>query len=198
MIELLYISEQLPLIKSRDSGSKKNASQTESDDVEWVPVVEPGGLVTGRTQRENAHAGGLLHPVVHLQIVNRRGEIFLQKRSSSKQVYPDMWDSAVGGHVLVGEIFEEALYREARQELEFTLFNPYRLASYIYESQTDRELVALYGAVGNFSLNPHNEEVEKGEWWTVQQIEKNLGRGVFTPNFIYEWQNYKENILAML
>lgn len=198
MIELLYLSEQIPLIQSGAPASKDYNPQVENEAVEWLPVVEPGGLVVGKAPREAAHSSGLLHPVVHLQIINRSGEIFLQKRSASKQVCPGMWDSAVGGHVLVGEIFEEALFREALQELDFTLFNPCRLDTYIYESQTDRELVALYGTVGNFTLDPHNEEVERGEWWTPERIEQNLEGGVFTPNFIYEWKKYKKNILAML
>ena len=39
---------------------------------EMVPVVEENGLVVGQSLRKNVHDGSkLMHPVVHLHIVNR-------------------------------------------------------------------------------------------------------------------------------
>ncbi|MBQ5486639.1 MAG: NUDIX domain-containing protein, partial [Bacteroidales bacterium] len=76
-----------------------------------VPVVEESGLVIGQASRETVHGGSmLLHPVVHLHVVNRDGELFIQKRSMKKKQFPGMWDTAVGGHVDYGERLETALF----------------------------------------------------------------------------------------
>ena len=87
---------------------------------EMVPVVEENGLVVGQSLRKNVHDGSkLMHPVVHLHIVNREGCLYIQKRSMRKDLLPGCWDTAVGGHVDYGESLEEALYREASEELGF-------------------------------------------------------------------------------
>ena len=71
---------------------------------EMFPVVEESGLVIGQMRRSYAHSGAmLLHPVVHLHIINRFGEIYLQRRSKDKDLLPLYWDPAVGGHISYGE-----------------------------------------------------------------------------------------------
>lgn len=165
---------------------------------EMLPVVEPTGEVIARASRETCHQDRLLHPVVRMHIVNRRGEIYLQKRSASKTVFPSRWDTAAAGHVEYGELFEQAVHREAAEELGFYDFNPQYLDNYIYTVPEEKELVNIYGAVGNFILNPHNEEVEMGAYWTVEEIEENIGKDVFTPSFEYDWAHYKKQLLALL
>ncbi len=49
-------------------------------------------------------------------VMVRNGTVLLVHRSPSKQFYPDVWDLP-GGHVNQGESLEEALRREAREEL---------------------------------------------------------------------------------
>jgi len=55
----------------------------------------------------------------------RDGRVLLAKRSPTARHYPDVWD-LFGGHVEEGESLEEALRREAREELDVELesFHP--------------------------------------------------------------------------
>ncbi|MYA50831.1 MAG: NUDIX domain-containing protein [Chloroflexi bacterium] len=55
----------------------------------------------------------------------RGGRVLLAKRSSTARHYPDVWD-LFGGHVEEGEPLEEALRREAREELgvDIEAFHP--------------------------------------------------------------------------
>ena len=71
----------------------------------------------------------LLHPVVHLHILNRYDQLYLQKRSMKKDLLPGYWDTAVGGHISYGEYVQEALFRESSEELGFTEYNPIWLGS---------------------------------------------------------------------
>lgn len=139
-----------------------------------------------------------LHPVVHLQIVDRYSRFFLQHRSLAKETFPGRWDTAVGGHVTYGELYQEALIREAGEELGFYDFNPQYLDNYIYESDGDREMIGLYVAVGSFDLHPDNYEVSEGRYWPLEEIEANLGKDIFTPEFENEYTLYRDKILALL
>ena len=155
------------------------------------PETTPNGA-------ESAPNGALLHPVVHLQIIDRYSRFFLQHRSANKETFPNRWDTAVGGHVAYGEYYQEALFREAGEELGLFDFNPQYLDNYIAENEGDREMVGLYITVGAFDLHPDNYEVSEGRYWTIEEIEANIGKDVFTPEFENEFQTYKEKILALL
>ncbi|MCI5719617.1 MAG: NUDIX domain-containing protein [Bacteroidales bacterium] len=164
-----------------------------------VPVVEPDGLVVGQASRKYVHGGSkLLHPVVHLHIINRNSELYVQKRSMSKDLLPGKWDTAVGGHIDYGEYLSTSLYREASEELGFRDFNPIYLKSYVWESEQEKELVNVFAAVGNFMLKPDGSEVSEGRYWSMDEIEAALGKGIFTPNFEHEFKAIKHSLLALL
>ena len=167
---------------------------------EMLPIVEPSGLVVyGKAPRDWCHSGAKpLHPVVHLHIIDRNSNIYLQKRSIVKDLYPGYWDVAVGGHVSYGETAEEALYREAEEELCLTAFNPVQLGTYVWESDSEKELVLVYAYVGRPELTPNGLEVSKGRWYSLQELEDNMGKDRLTPNFEHEFSRYREKLLAML
>ena len=85
---------------------------------EMFPVVNEKGEFIKLAPRSICHDGKsmLLHPVIHLHIINRDGNIFLQLRSLDKDIQPGKWDTSVGGHVNPGETIEQAVVREAREE----------------------------------------------------------------------------------
>ena len=166
---------------------------------EWFPIVEPTGIVTGRSTRQYCHGGSKpLHPVIHIHIIDRYGRIYLQKRSLKKDIQPGKWDTAVGGHVSYGETLLEATFREASEELGLTAFNPLFVTSYVFESEIERELVNVFAVVGSFDLRPDLDEVDEGRWWPVEEINSNLGKGIFTPNFESEFTSIEKKLLALL
>lgn len=61
-----------------------------------------------------------------------------------KDLLPGMWDTAVGGHIGVNEKVEDALKREASEELGITDFEARFLGNYVWESPRERELVFLF------------------------------------------------------
>lgn len=151
---------------------------------EIFPIVNAEGEVIGSATRTECHAGTfILHPVVHLHIFNSKGDLYLQKRVMTKKIQPGKWDTAVGGHVDYGEKIEEALLREAREELGVRDFVPEFLMRYEFRSQVEFELVYIYKCVYNGEFNPDPSEVSDGRFWAWNEIRENIGKGVFTPNF---------------
>lgn len=195
MIELIYPYEIAPVVPAPTADSVSVAAQS----CEWFPVVEPSGLVVGRSTREYCHSGAKpLHPVVHIHIIDRYSRVYLQKRAMHKDIQPGKWDTAVGGHVSYGESLMEALYREASEELGLSEFNPLYLQTYEFESSVEREMVNVFAVVGSYSLYPDHDEVDEGRWWEISDIEAGIGMGIFTPNFESEFQMIRKSLLALL
>ena len=156
--------------------------------VEYFPIVTEEGVVTGKATRTECHSGTfLLHPVVHLHVFNSRGELYLQKRAADKDIQPGKWDTSVGGHVDYGEETEEALRREVREELGIIDFKPVFLRRYKFVSDREAELVHSYYTIYDGDIQPDPVEISEGKFWKISEIEQQLGKNVFTPNFENEF-----------
>ena len=165
MIDLVYPYDIAPIVPTPTA----ETSMQQSSVSEWFPIVEPTGIVTGRSTRQYCHGGSKpLHPVIHIHIIDRYGRIYLQKRSMNKDIQPGKWDTAVGGHVAYGESIKEALFREASEELGLTDFNPIYLETYLFESEIEKEMVNVFAAVGSYELTPDRVDVDEGRWWPVE------------------------------
>ena len=195
MIDLVYPYDLAPVLPAPTVDSQPQTVEG----VEYFPIVEPNGLVTGRSTREYCHGGAKpLHPVIHVHIIDRFSRLYMQKRSMKKDIQPGKWDTAVGGHVSYGESIVEAVYREAYEELRLIEFNPIHIETYQFESSVEKEMVNIFAAVGSYELTPDLDEVDEGRWWPVEEIDANIGKEVFTPNFESEFQMIRKQLLALL
>lgn len=156
---------------------------------EVFPVVDDDGNETGLAPRHICHDGKskLLHPVVHLHLFDKHGNLYLQRRSDNKDLLPGKWDTSVGGHINPGEKVEDALKREAAEELKLEKFEFEFIKKYIWESETERELVYSFKGISEQIPEPDREEVSDGRFWTPAEIRRVMGSGILTPNFEHEY-----------
>ena len=156
--------------------------------IEYFPIVTEEGEVIGKASREECHSGTfLLHPVVHLHVFNSKGELYLQKRSLDKDIQAGKWDTSVGGHVDNDEEIEVALKREVREELSIIEFKYTFLSKYSYVSDREAELIYSYYTVYDGVIHPDPVEIAEGKFWDLKEIDNQIGKDVFTPNFENEF-----------
>jgi isopentenyldiphosphate isomerase len=138
---------------------------------EIFDVVNELDEVVGKRSRSEVHRLGLMHRAVHVLVFNVRGEVFLQKRSMSKDRQPGLWDSSASGHLDTGEAYDACAIRELREEIGLRLDSPpKRLFKLAASDETDMEHVWVYRctAEGPFTLHP--EEIETGGWFAPEKV----------------------------
>lgn len=161
---------------------------------EIFDVVNERDEVVGRNTRQEVHRLGLLHRAVHILVFNKAGEIFLQKRSQTKDRHPGAWDSSSSGHVDSGETYDQCAVRELMEEIGLQHPSPARLFKLAASERTDQEHVWVYkcNSEGPFTLHPH--EIERGEWYAARAVDKWLDDRPedFAPAFRLIWQTFRE------
>ena len=158
---------------------------------EIFPIVDENGKTIGSATRGECHNGSkLLHPVVHLHLLDSEGRLYLQQRPLWKEIQPGKWDTAVGGHVDYGEEIEVSLQREAREEIDIEEFTPQFLTKYLFESEREKELVHVYCTIYDGEIRP-SDELDGGRFWNFGEIENAMGKDILTPNFELEFNRIK-------
>jgi len=168
-------------------------------DEEWFDIVDYSGKIKGRAPRSICHSNPeMMHPVVHLHIIDSRDRIFLQKRSMKKQIQPGKWDTAIGGHVSSGENIEDALKREAEEELGLTEFKASFIAKYVWKTEIESELVFMFYSKYENRITINKEEIDDGVFWKIKKIKESIGKDIFTPNFEFEFEILLKEIFKIL
>jgi len=166
---------------------KTKLSQRKIMKEEWLPIVNEKGEIIGKAPRSICHSDkNHMHPVVHLHVMNRKGEIYLQKRPMNK-IQPGKWDTAVGGHISYGENIETGLKREALEEIGIKDFKATLVANYIWKSEIESEFVFCFITNYEGAITINKEELSDGKFWSDHEIKSFLGKGIFTPNFEEEY-----------
>lgn len=151
---------------------------------EIFPLVDEVGNVIGQATRSECHSGSmLLHPVIHLHLFNSKGELFMQKRSATKDIQPNKWDSSVGGHIDLGETPEQSAIREAREEIGVTISDIQYIDKHIIATDREQELTYVFQAIYDGEIKVDGNEVSEGRYWSMEEIDSKLNQNVFTPNF---------------
>ncbi len=167
---------------------------------ELLALVDEYGNLIGSAKRSDCHFNKkekLLHPVVHLHVFNIKGEIFLQHRSSEKEVQPGKWDTSVGGHILYGENLEQALKREAFEEINLSGFKAQFIGKYLWESDIEKELVFSFITVTDHLLVINKNEIDAGRFWKMNDVKKKINTGIFTPNFVKEFDLISKAVISI-
>jgi len=85
---------------------------------ELVDRLDEFGNVIGVITRRELRGSRIPHRCAYLLVFNSNDELFIHQRTATKATHPLHWDVCVGGLPGVGESFDDAIRREAEEEIE--------------------------------------------------------------------------------
>jgi 16S rRNA (adenine1518-N6/adenine1519-N6)-dimethyltransferase len=162
---------------------------------EIFDVVDEHDNVIGQRPRGEVHREKLRHRAVHIFVFNKRGELFLQRRSRWKDVHPRVWDSSAAGHVNSGDDYAGTAPRELEEELGVSAPLT-EIGSIAACAGTGWEFVKVYSARHNGPFRLPPAEIECGGFFTVAQIERWIEArpGDFASGFLECWRTVRDSI----
>lgn len=128
------------------------------------------------------------HVVVHVWILNSKGEFLIQQRAEGK-TYSLMWD-VTGGSAIAGDDSYSAALREAYEELGIDL-SPYNgkcIMSYIWQNPDWPQFTDVWLFRADFDIERvvcQPEEVADAKWATSKEIRSMIRSGKFVDALPY-------------
>jgi isopentenyldiphosphate isomerase len=161
---------------------------------ELVTIVDERNKVVGAVPRQEMRAGRLLHRATYVLVFNSRGELYLQKRTASKDIFPSCYDVAAGGVVLSGESYEDGAVRELEEELGIKGVPLTQLFDFSYQDKDVRVWGAAYSCVYDGEVVLQEEEIESGAFLPVDEVFRRAESEPFTPDGLYVLRRYGEMV----
>ncbi|MBT3539130.1 NUDIX domain-containing protein [Candidatus Parcubacteria bacterium] len=127
----------------------------------------------------------------HLYLFNLEGKLLIQQRTKTRKNYPGMYDASVSGTVREKETYEEALVREAGEELGIKNISYNLFLKGVYSDDVHTSHKSLYTAIYNGPITFQKEEVEKIYWMSRSEITKEMKKYSerFCPPFLEELED---------
>ncbi len=155
---------------------------------EIFEIFDEHDCLTGTAKRSECHGNPrLIHRTVHVVVYHPDGRILLQRRSMNKDIQPGKWDTAVGGHVMPGETYEDAAVREMAEELGVPEALPLKfLFDFKIRNEVESENARIFSTVYAGPFNFQKDEIDEIAFWDVQELNKAENRINFTPCLVQE------------
>ena len=160
--------------------------------IEYWDILDKDGNKTGKTvvRGRRGLSKGEYHLVVHIWVVNDKGEFLIQRRSDKKPLMPGEW-AATGGSAFSSEGSRHAAIRELFEELGIRV--------------TRRRMVLVKRQLRKYSINdiyavrcniPANrcrlqeDEVAEFKWVSKEELQRMVENG--------EYHNYGKNYFDVI
>ncbi|WPD24937.1 MAG: NUDIX hydrolase YfcD [Candidatus Electrothrix aestuarii] len=151
---------------------------------EIVQIVDEHNRELGELPRRLMREQRLIHRASYILVFNAAGELFIQKRTMTKDVYPGYWDVAAGGVVQSGESYEQSAERELAEELGVGAVKMDFLFDQYYEDQENRVWGRIFTCTHEGPFTLQEEEVEYGRFMLPRAALELSRSEPFTPDGI--------------
>ena len=137
---------------------------------ELVEIVDRENNSLGAVTRAIMRQQNLTHRASYILVFNRKGELFIQKRTMTKDIYPGYWDLAAGGVVLAGESYMDSALRELHEEMGVTGVRLRHLFDQYFEDDHNRVWGRIYTCTSEGPFTLQVEEVAYGRFIALSDI----------------------------
>lgn len=141
---------------------------------ERVTLVDETGAATGSVPRSVMRRDNLLHAATAILLRNRAAQIYLARRTTTKDWAPGHWDVGAGGVISFGEEPHASARRELAEELGVTGVELRPLATNLFSDTTTRCFEHVFEATWDGPMTHQAEEVAEGRWAGLDDLARLL------------------------
>jgi len=153
--------------------------------MEFLDFTDNEDNVIGSAPKEEIYGKKLPHRIVHVFVFNDSQEMALSRRSSRVAFCPLHWCTAVAGHVVAGETYEDAAKREMSEEIGISANITY-LNKDRYETGGLKKFPVSFASSCNGPFCTSPREVECVEFFSMQEIQRMIINGEkFHPETLF-------------
>jgi 8-oxo-dGTP pyrophosphatase MutT (NUDIX family) len=152
---------------------------------EMVTIVDEHNQVVGSATRREMRARKLSHRSTYILVFNALGEIFVQKRTATKDVFAGYYDVVAGGVVLAAESYEDGAKRELEEELGIRGIPLRTLFDFYFVDQDVRVWGRAFSCIYNGEMTLQEEEIESGEFMPLRAVLARAKTERYTPDGMY-------------
>lgn len=137
---------------------------------ELVALVDSAGRPCGTAPRSVVRRDNLRHGATGVLVSNSKGEIYVHRRTLTKDVYPGCFDFMAGGVITAGESPHDAAVRELSEELGIAGVELAVLSECGYADEHTAYHAYLYSCVWDGPVRHQPEEIDWGAWMSPAEL----------------------------
>lgn len=148
------------------------------NNTEYVVLVDRNDRPLGTMEKMEAHLKAKLHRAFSVFVVNRNGELMMQRRALSKYHSPGLWTNTCCSHPRQGEDVMEAAHRRLKEEMGFDC-DLVKAFDFIYKADvgqglTEHEFDHVFTGFyeGEPLINP--DEVMEWKWMDIEDLKNDI------------------------
>lgn len=146
--------------------------------MERVILVDKKDNEIGREEKIKAHREGKLHRSFSIFLFNRRGELLIQKRATSKYHSPGLWSNTCCSHPGPGRKLEDEAKRRLKEEMGIVESDLKEVFSFTYNLKVGDLIEHEFDHIfwGKYEGNPKPDpaEVESWKWVNLRELKKDI------------------------
>lgn len=163
--------------------------------MEIVDLLNDCHEYTGEVSEKNNIPKGMYKTSVHVWIINKKGDLLLQKRGNTAKKFPNYW-SNTGGTVQAGETPIAGALREIKEELGLDIKKDELKYIATYKRLIDyAEVYLLEKDINLNEITMQEDEVQDVRYASLKEFEEMINKGEGVESSLPFLKNYfKENL----
>lgn len=162
-----------------------------------MDIVDLDDRVIGVATRAEVRSQNLQHRCAEIAVVNSSGEIYVHRRTETKDVYPGMYDMVVGGVLATAESWDEGAARELAEETGIAGVPLRFLVDHVFDGPKERALMRLYEVTWDGPIVPQPEEIAWGAFVRFEELDRMLAEREFCPDSVEVFELWRNGRLDL-